>query len=954
MTATLCPELVGRTAERARLLGVVSGAGQAHGRAAAVVGEAGVGKSRLVREALAAARQAGAAVAVGRCVEGPVAVALRPLTEAVTGLVRARTTPATRALSPYRSVLGRLAPELLDDAPLPPPADPDPVHLGEGLLRLLSVHGAGRGALLVVEDLQDADPLSLAVVEYVVDVLAGSALAVSLLVTTRPEPSPGRDLVEALVRRRSAEQVVLGPLPPTSMEQLVRLCDPDLPEHVVQVVVGRAGGIPFLAEELLVAAADPAGRVDPRRVQEVVPLSLLDAVLRRTAALDADVLQLLRLAAVVGRSAPPELLADATGRSVAEVTAALQPARDTQLLAADQACTFRHALTRDAVLASVLPAERTALAAGLLPAARRQNLDPAVLARLAESADDAAQASRAWLAVAQDALREGLPTTAKRTLLRAERQAGRAGDETLRTTVRLRRLTALALAGEASTVLELAEELQDLPGLDAAVRDEIHLHAARAALDAGRLARAEAELAACTHPHAAVSSLGALVALAEGRLEVAEERARTLVERDTAAPAAVCEAWEVLGRLRRPRDLPAAQAAFAAAHRTAVAARLPLWEARALHELGTVQMFLTGHADRLLDAHAAALSLGASGTVTVLDVQIASCLALALEPAAALARAEAAAVAARRAGARPLVAAAAVVTAQAHSYAGRWDEAERAAAHARELSDEDPETLALLAGLADGLGGLLAEDRERARSGFEAMAAQQHRAPRLPPMPSLSLRVLLAAVEDAPWQAEARTEAEASGIATVPYNALLLSYAAAVALGRDGDGDAAAEVLRAADAELAAVGPAPAVQHLAHLGRRLVAEAALRDGWGEPVGWLRAALADFDERAPAVADACRRLLRVAGAPAPRRQPGASRPSAVRAAGITAREYDVLLLVATGASNREVAERLHLSPRTAETHVARLLSKTGCSGRAELAAWAGAAGADIGSAHREGQ
>ena len=49
-------------------------------------------------------------------------------------------------------------------------------------------------------------------------------------------------------------------------------------------------------------------------------------------------------------------------------------------------------------------------------------------------------------------------------------------------------------------------------------------------------------------------------------------------------------------------------------------------------------------------------------------------------------------------------------------------------------------------------------------------------------------------------------------------------------------------------------------------------------------------------------------------------------------GITAREVDVLVLVAGGATNREVAERLFISLRTVDKHVERLLQKTGATRR----------------------
>jgi hypothetical protein len=91
------------------------------------------------------------------------------------------------------------------------------------------------------------------------------------------------------------------------------------------------------------------------------------------------------------------------------------------------------------------------------------------------------------------------------------------------------------------------------------------------------------------------------------------------------------------------------------------------------------------------------------------------------------------------------------------------------------------------------------------------------------------------------------------------------------------------------------------------LGRRLVAEAALTDGWGEPVGWLREALQYFggrgDER---IASACRSLLRQAGAAVSRRRGDTAVPGELRALGVTGRELEVLRLLGVGLPNREIA------------------------------------------------
>ena len=123
--------------------------------------------------------------------------------------------------------------------------------------------------------------------------------------------------------------------------------------------------------------------------------------------------------------------------------------------------------------------------------------------------------------------------------------------------------------------------------------------------------------------------------------------------------------------------------------------------------------------------------------------------------------------------------------------------------------------------------------------------------------------------------------------------------------------------------------------------RMLALHAALADGWAaqvDAVGALRADLAEHERLGDhQLARTCRDLLRRAGAPTRRGRGATPVPPALRAAGVTSREMDVLVLVADGLSNAEVAERLFLSPRTVETHVANLLAKTGSANRAQLRA-----------------
>jgi predicted ATPase len=85
------------------------------GGALLVVGEAGIGKSRLAREAQQRARREGMNVLAGRAVQGRSGVPFRPLAEAVQSWLRMHPLPRDPGLEPYRAALRPLAPEIAPD-----------------------------------------------------------------------------------------------------------------------------------------------------------------------------------------------------------------------------------------------------------------------------------------------------------------------------------------------------------------------------------------------------------------------------------------------------------------------------------------------------------------------------------------------------------------------------------------------------------------------------------------------------------------------------------------------------------------------------------------------------------------------------------------------------------------------------------------------------------------------
>jgi DNA-binding NarL/FixJ family response regulator len=266
----------------------------------------------------------------------------------------------------------------------------------------------------------------------------------------------------------------------------------------------------------------------------------------------------------------------------------------------------------------------------------------------------------------------------------------------------------------------------------------------------------------------------------------------------------------------------------------------------------------------------------------------------------------------------------------AHAVLSDRDRMEGAAREALAAASGDVDFAAAVWGDARGMFALLHEERREAHRALECAAELGRRSSAPIPSPWWGLWALLRAV-DGGDAAEALQETS-----RVPHSrhvTALCDYARAVQLGSVGHAEAAEGVFARADAD-AVVCPMWRI-----LARRLVAEGALRDGWGDPLAWLGDAADFFDALpAPSVASAARSLRRRAGVGG-RRQSSTSVAPALSQLGVTSREAEVLALVGQGLSNREMAARLYLSPRTVEKHVEHLSAKLRTRSRNQLVAYA---------------
>jgi DNA-binding CsgD family transcriptional regulator len=381
-----------------------------------------------------------------------------------------------------------------------------------------------------------------------------------------------------------------------------------------------------------------------------------------------------------------------------------------------------------------------------------------------------------------------------------------------------------------------------------------------------------------------------------------------------------CAALLLVGRCERLSSLERAEATFAASPAIAEANRLPVFRLRSLHELGTVRMLDRGDDAMLLQARALAEELGALATGAVLDVELCACLQISWHPSAARAHGLRAVERASELGLSDVVAA-------AWHLLGTCGVMERddaftatAAAAARAAAPGDKIVEAFVLQDTESFSSLINEDRDHALTTATAAMELLREAPTSAPSEFRGLWALLVALDHDEAATDAIDEVESSGVGVNRLNLGYLAYARAVLVGLT-DATAAAELVANGDRDLSH-GP-----FWFHLGRRLVSEAAIADAWGDPARWLDEAGTWFrDAGFEVLATACATLRGGRG--------GAAHQWA--SLGVTRREADVLALIVDGCSNREIAERLVVSPRTVEKHVESLLRKTASRSRTQLA------------------
>jgi DNA-binding CsgD family transcriptional regulator len=350
--------LVGRSQEQSTLLACLEELQAGNGCIALITGEAGVGKTRLLDEALRSLKPpivvaTAAAYDYAQAPYAPLRDLLAVL-DARLPKVLGRDEVLRASLEPIRA-LGELAPDLEEKDRLIAQR-----RALDSVVAALAKYAAAAPILLVVEDLQWIDRASADVLIHVVARLSSARL--SLLATYRnadgSETDAARELIAKLMRR-TLRRVNLGPLSPTESLALVDASSHSaLSPPARRTVCSLGDGNPLLLIELANHAVELPGALDTE-----LPISLQAIVAERIAPFDQSERDLLRVAALLAEF-DAIALGELTGQSTNEVHALLRKARDRRILSETPAphstYSFRHALIRRAISDELLAVERAA------------------------------------------------------------------------------------------------------------------------------------------------------------------------------------------------------------------------------------------------------------------------------------------------------------------------------------------------------------------------------------------------------------------------------------------------------------------------------------------------------------------------------------------------------------------------------------------------------------------
>lgn len=446
--------LLEREREIAEIESALRSAREGEGRLLVLEGQAGIGKSALLRAARDSAEAAGMTALTARCSELERTFAFGVVLQLFEGVLRAA--PPEERDDLLSGAAGRALP-LFRRGEAPPLADEE-LGLLHGLYWLCANLAERAPLLVAVDDLQWCDASSLRYLAYLAPRLGG--LHVTVAATLRTGDAADDDLVARVARDPAATSLRIPALSHEAVEALVRDRFPGSGDVFIAACARVSGGNPHLVRELLAALATegrPPDESTAEEVSELAPDSVLRSVLARLARLPSDALFLARAVAILGDGAELRHAAELAQLDVEAAAAAADGLAAAEILAPGQPLGFLHPLLRSAVYADVPPVER-----GLLHrTAARLLADDAPAERIALHILEAPATADPWAvevlrAAARQARATASPDSAARYLVRALAEPPPRRE---RAVVLVELAEAEAAAGAATAVARLEEAL---------------------------------------------------------------------------------------------------------------------------------------------------------------------------------------------------------------------------------------------------------------------------------------------------------------------------------------------------------------------------------------------------------------------------------------------------------------------------------------------------------------
>jgi class 3 adenylate cyclase len=372
---------VGRATQLERLSATLDEACNGNGSVAMLVGEPGIGKSRMIEEFTDLALQRGAVTLIGACYDGEWQAPYGPFAEAIVeGSRLLEPAEFSAALGKRAPIMARIAPalnDILGDIQEPPSLDKEEerVRLFDAVSQFLIAISRRTPLVLILDDLHWADRGTVAMLNHVAHFISSNPI---LLIGAYRDAEVDRKhplstVIAAMSRQRNFAKLTLGGLDASDLANLLGMIgDEDAPDALVKALGGATEGNPLFIREVLLHLVEEKkilqagqGWVSRLNVEELgIPESVRQIVGRRLLRLSDEANRLLSIASAFNGEFTFEIAASVAELDEDAALRALDEALDSQLLrpgSNSESFDFKHAVIRHTVYSELNSVRRVRL-----------------------------------------------------------------------------------------------------------------------------------------------------------------------------------------------------------------------------------------------------------------------------------------------------------------------------------------------------------------------------------------------------------------------------------------------------------------------------------------------------------------------------------------------------------------------------------------------------------------